>query len=105
MSKRGFLLTTKPLLTAKLYLYPTAEGGKINPISIGWGCPCFRAEDKSIPAYDGYPLLGENSMLPGETQTIGFTFLSGKEAADIFIDIGEFYLWEGKFIGKAIVLK
>jgi hypothetical protein len=31
-------------------------------------------------------------------------FLSGKMAADIFRKAGIFYLWEGRFIGEAVVI-
>jgi hypothetical protein len=32
-------------------------------------------------------------------------FLSGEEAAQIMIKAGKFYLWEGRFIGEAVVVQ
>jgi hypothetical protein len=31
-------------------------------------------------------------------------FLSGKEAADVLRKAGTFYLWEGRFVGEAVVV-
>jgi hypothetical protein len=61
---------------------------------------------KSTPltGYDGFPLLGETPMKPGEKRRVGFVFLSGDEAAKVMRAARKFYLWEGKFIGEATVI-
>jgi len=41
---------------------------------------------------------------PGESKRIGFVFLSGEEAAGILRKAGKFYLWEGRFVGEAVVV-
>jgi hypothetical protein len=43
-------------------------------------------------------------MSPGETRRVGICFLSGESAAQIFRSAGKFYLWEGGFIGEAMVV-
>jgi hypothetical protein len=54
--------------------------------------------------YDGWPLLGDTPIEPGEQRRVGFVFLSGEEAAAIMRKAGTFYLWEGRFIGEAKVI-
>jgi hypothetical protein len=57
-----------------------------------------------VEAWDGYPLLGDQEMKPGDTRkAVGFVFLSGKEAADKMRAAGKFYLWDGRFIGEAVL--
>jgi hypothetical protein len=55
-------------------------------------------------AYDTWPLLGDTAIQPGESRRLGFVFLSGETAAKLFRDAGKFFLWEGGFIGEAIVV-
>jgi len=43
-------------------------------------------------------------LKPGESRRVGFVFLSGEEAAAVFRRAGVFYLWEGRFIGEAVVV-
>lgn len=99
-----FLATVAPHLTARVSLYPECEDGKIYPISLGWGCPCFVEKNKNLLAHDGYPLLGEATMSAGETRELGYWFMLGEEAAIKFRTAGRFFLWEGRFVGEAIVL-
>jgi hypothetical protein len=54
---------------------------------------------------DGWPLLGDATLAPGESRRLGFVFLSGEESASIFRQAGKFFLWEGGFIGEAVVVK
>lgn len=93
-----------PNLVARLHLYPTSEGGKKIPIVLGYGCPCFASKDTSQGGWDAWPLIGDEEMQPGETRTVGFTFLSGERAAVEMRKAGRFYLWEGRFIGEAEVV-
>jgi hypothetical protein len=53
---------------------------------------------------DGWPLLGDATLAPGESLRLGFVFLSGEESAAIFRQVGMFFLWEGRFIGEAMVV-
>lgn len=55
--------------------------------------------------YDGWPLLGDSTLAPGETRQLGFVFLSGDEAVAQFRNSGVFYLWEGGFIGEAKIVE
>jgi len=43
-------------------------------------------------------------LSPSESRRVGFVFLSGEEAAAVFNKAGVFYLWEGRFIGEAVVI-
>jgi hypothetical protein len=92
-----------PQLIAEVTLYPTAEGGRKSAAFPGWGCPCCVSRQEPITGYDGWPLLGDTPIEPGEQRRLGFVFLSGEEAAGIMRDAGTFYLWEGRFIGEARV--
>lgn len=93
-----------PQLVADVTLYPTEEGGRKSAAFPGWGCPCCVSRQEPITGYDGWPLLGDTPIKPGEKRRLGFVFLSGREAADIVRDVGKFYLWEGRFIGEARVI-
>jgi hypothetical protein len=57
-----------------------------------------------VAAYDTWPLLGDTAIQPRESRRLGFEFLSGETAAKLFRDAGKFFLWEGGFIGEAIVV-
>jgi hypothetical protein len=55
--------------------------------------------------HNGWPQLKE-PLVPGDSRRLGFVFLlSGKESADALRKAGTFYLWEGKFVGEAVVVK
>ena len=105
MSRAEQLRNMTPQLIADVTLYQTAEGGRRSPAFPGWGCPCCLAKETPIvAAYDGWPLLGEMAIQPGESRRLGFVFLSGEETAKLFRGVGRFFLWEGGFIGEAVVL-
>lgn len=70
---------------------------------VGHGCACFANKDTSQGGWDARPLIGDEEMQPGEIRTVGFTFLSGEQAAVEMRKAGRFYLWEGRFIGEAEV--
>ena len=102
----------KPAFFADLRLYATEDGGRKQPVYLGFGCPCFlekkelkRGADGAAnpPAYDAWPLLGEEPMQPGEARRVGFVTLSS-ESADVLGRAGRFYLWDGRFIGEAQVV-
>ena len=92
----------KPALTVSLTLYSTEQGGRTPPILPGWGCPCFGDPDNGW--WDGYPMLGDEPMYPGETRVTGYSFLSGDEAAAGLSRTPKFYLWERRAIGEAEVI-
>jgi hypothetical protein len=100
---REFLMTAAPLLIADLTLYTTDEGGKKLAAQPGFGCPCAVSKAAPLVGYDGWPMLTE-PLSPGECRRVGFVFLSGEEAAAVFRRAGVFYLWEGRFIGEAVVV-
>ena len=92
----------RSLLIADVHLYSTEEGGRNVAVLPGWGCPRAPRNDEQIStAYDGWAQLGDTPMAPGDTRRFGLVFLSGEEAATVLREAGEFYLWEGRFIGKA----
>jgi hypothetical protein len=93
-----------PQLIADVTLYPSTAGGRKSAAQPGWGCPCCVSKDSPIVGYDGWPLLGDLALAPGESRQLGFVFLSGDEAVALFRNSGVFYLWEGGFIGEAKVV-
>jgi hypothetical protein len=44
-------------------------------------------------------------LAPGERRRLGFVFLSGADATAVLRRAETFYLWEGRFIGEATVVK
>ena len=94
-----------PQLVADVTLYPTSEGGRVSAALPGWGCPCLVSEFQPFKGYDGWPLLGDTPLAPGNQRRLGFVFSVGEEAAEFFRNAGAFYLWEGRFIGEAIVVQ
>lgn len=102
--RRAEALRSQPAqLVAEIRLYSAAEGGKKLPIQPGWGCPCCCRMDVPASGWDGWPLL-DAPMAPGESRKVGFVFLSGDEAAAQLRKARTFYLWEGRFIGEAVVI-
>lgn len=102
------LRTKQPELIADLSLYPTEQGGRHRPVRLGWGCPCVVDRSlEEVEGWDGWPLLGDlEEVRPGETRrAVGFVFFSGEEAANKMRAAGRFYLWEGWFIGEAVVVE
>jgi hypothetical protein len=96
------LKAMKPQLVANVRLYATEDGGKNYPAYPGWGCPCMVSQEQPLSGYDGWPIL-EEPIQPGEERNgVGFVFLS-PEGADVMRRAGRFHLWEGKFIGEAVV--
>ena len=92
-------------LFADVTLYPTEKGGRKSAALPGWGCPCCVSRHEPVTGYDGWPLLGDTAIEPGEQRRLGFVFLSGEEVASIMRRAGTFYLWEGCFIGEAKVVQ
>jgi hypothetical protein len=107
MNRAESLRGRKPELTVDLFLYPTDCGGRSQPIGPGWGCPCTiqQEEGSGWIGYDGWPLLGERMMSPGETRRVGMVFLSGQDAVSVLSRPGKFFLWEGRLIGEATIVQ
>lgn len=108
------VLAHVPHLIADVTFYPTDEGGAAQIKLPGWGCLCFESKDSHIKGedgrsylfgHDGWPQLRE-PLKPGEQRRLGFVFLSsGEESALALRKAGTFYLWEGRFIGEAVVVQ
>lgn len=93
-----------PQLVADVTLYPAAQGGRQTAALPGWGCPCCTSKAHPIAGYDAWPLLGDSPLEPSARRRLGFVF-SSKEAPEIFEKSKKFYLWEGRFIGEAVVVE
>ncbi len=104
MSRADFLRTAKQHLMADVRMYTTEEGGRKGPAFPGWGCPCMVSQMQPFVGRDGFPILGDEPLLPGDRKRLGFYFMAGEEAAEVMRTAGRFYLWEGHFIGEATVL-
>ena len=98
------LRTSLPQLIADVTLYSTSEGGKKIPAQPGWGCPCCLSKLPPHIGWDGWPIL-DKELEPGDQRRVGFVFLSGEEAATELRKVGTFYLWEGRFVGEAVVVE
>lgn len=92
-----------PQLMADVRLYRTEDGGRTATAYPGWGCPCMVSNEPPLEGWDGWPLLGENSIEPGDERRLGFVFLS-PEAPNIMRAAQKFYLWEGRIIGEANIV-
>ena len=104
MSREEFLRTARPHLVADVEMYPTDLGGKDRAAQLGWGCPCVPTPAEEIVGWDGWPLLGDDPLMPGDRRRLGFYFISGDDAADVMRRAGKFYLWEGHYVGEAVVV-
>ena len=92
-----------PALIADLQLYPSVDGGKQIAALPGWGCPCMVSRQRPFSGYDGWPVLSE-PLQPGDKRAaVPFVFLSA-EGADAMRKAGHFFLWEGRFVGEAVVV-
>jgi hypothetical protein len=92
-----------PELVVRLTLYPTEAGGRQTPFRSGLSCVCC-ADKSTASGWDGCPQLNDEPMYPGQTRTVGFAFLSEREAAATLSKNEKFYLWDGGFIGEAQIV-
>ena len=104
MSRAEFIRTATPHLIAEVSMYEVTEGGRTGPAYSGWGCPCMLSRKEPLIGYDALPLIGDKPLLPGETRRLGFAFLSHEEAVPIMRVAGRFLLWEGRFVGEAVIV-
>jgi hypothetical protein len=106
MNRPENLKTKKPHLMVDLTLYPTEAGGKSLPISLGWGSLCTLQSEKGSGwgGHDGWPLLIDGPMSPGEMRRVGYFFLGGQEAVNYLSGFEKFYIWEGRIVGEARIV-
>lgn len=103
MERAEILRNMEPQLIADVRLYETSDGGKTKPALPGCGCPLMVSKMQPLTGYDGWPLLGDEPLHPGDERRVGFVFLS-PEGADTIRKAGHFYLWEGHFVGEGDVI-
>ena len=104
MSRAEQLRAMSCQLIADVTLDPPSDGGRKSTAFPARGCPCVVQKSQPIVGYDGWPLPGDTPLEPGARRRLGFMFLSGDEAAEIMRQAGTSYLWEGGFIGEAVVV-
>jgi hypothetical protein len=102
MKRVDYLITAKPELVVDLTLYTTRK----LPIALGWGCPCTIQRELGTGwiGYDGWPLLLDGPLSPGESCRVGYVFLSGQKAVEYLRTANKFYLWENGIVGEAEII-
>ena len=103
MSRADAIREMQPQLYADVRLYPASEGGREIDALLGWSCLCSPNNDQPS-GFGGWPLLGDDPLEPESERRLGFVFLSD-DAAPALRALGKFYLWEGRFIGEAVVVQ
>jgi hypothetical protein len=103
MTRAEQLRRMTPQLMADVRLYGTEEGGRQSAVHPGWGCPCMVSKAPPWEGWDGWPLLGDQTIEPGDRRRLGFVFLS-PEAPEILRAAQKFYFWEGRVVGEATIV-
>ncbi len=94
-----------PHLLVDLTLYATANGGREGAIAPGYGCACWVTRDAAT-GWDGWPLLGDLWMQPGESRRVGMFIPAWDLGASELGQTSVFYLREGtRVIGEATVVE
>jgi hypothetical protein len=62
------------------------------------------SQDEPLTGWDAWLLLGDAPLNPGDERRLGFVFFTS-EGLERMRSAGKFYLWEGRFIGEATVVK
>jgi len=106
MANIEYLRGCKPDLIVDLTLWPTEKGGRKSAIRLGYGSPCTVQRERGDEwiCWDGWPLLGDTELAPGQSCRVGYTFMSGQQAVEALSVNGKFYLWEGHLIGEAQIV-
>lgn len=94
--------TRAPDLIAEVLIYPAEDGGRSTAIQPGYACPCFVEKVNSDEGWDARLQLGDRPLEPGMRRQVGFIFLSS-EGTERMRRARRFYLWEGRFIGEALI--
>lgn len=103
LSERAKIVNERPAdLIADVTLYDSDNGGRKGAAPPGWGCPTAISTEQ-LEFYDAWPQLGGEWLQPNETRRVGFVFFS-PEGAEKMKRAEKFYLWEGGFIGEAVVV-
>jgi hypothetical protein len=103
MTRAEQLRAMTPQLVVDVRLYQPDEGGRRSTAFPGWGCVCMVSDQPPWEGWDGWPLLEDQTLEPGDERRLGFVFLS-PEAPDIMRSAGRFFLWEGRVVGEAAVV-
>jgi len=88
-------------LFADIVLYATDTGGKTTPARPGFRCSCMVSKVQPLQGWDARLLL-EQPLFPGQRRRVEFCFLS-REGALAIRTARHFFLWEGRFVGEAVV--
>lgn len=104
MDRAARVKTLEPHLVGEVWLYPTDQGGRKSAMRVGICLPCMVSVEAPLTAWDGFPLLGDEGLEPGQRRRLGFHFLSGEEAAGLMRAAGKFFLWDGRPIGEVLVV-
>ena len=105
MSRIAIQRIAEPELTADVTLVRTEDGGRQGPVMPGYGCLVTISQNEPFEGWDALLLLRDEPLQPGETRRLGFVFLSGQKAVEALRTAGRFFLWEGTFIGEAVVVQ
>jgi len=96
------LTRLKADLIADVTFYATEAGGKTAPVFSGYGCPCLVSKAEPLQGWDARLVFDGEPILPGQKRRVGFAFLS-REGARTMSEARHFFLWEGRFVGEAVV--
>src|SRR5260221_14255480 len=89
-----------PEAFADFYLYPTDAGGRKAPMGQGYRGACYTEKDTSPGGWTVFIDVGETPLSPGEKRRVGISVLHD-EGRKLILDVGRFYLWDGRFVGEA----
>jgi hypothetical protein len=95
--------TRTPDLLADVRLYSTTDGGKDRAALPGYGCPCFISREPGQPGWDARMQL-TTPFEPGTERRVGFVFLTS-EGAETMRKAGKFFLWDGRIVGEAAIVR
>jgi len=86
---------------ARVYLYPTEEGGRTQPLVLPWrGCPVL-IDEVDDGFHDCFFWINDVApVFPGQTATLPIAFLSPHLFADKLVLGRKFKMWELRIIGE-----
>ena len=99
------LQEAKPQLTANVMLYLSPKAPAIpQPLQPGLGLVVLCRRGRRIRAHDGWPLLGDTPLLPGEQRRLGFVLRTGEKGAAEIRAARKFLLWRNGVVGEGVVI-